>query len=149
MEALRVRDLMTSSVRTVKSTDTLQHLHDLLGDGSIRHVPVLDEDGLLAGLVTHRDFLRRVLAPQADLPAQVQGTLLERMQVGEIMNPDVETIDPDASVREAAQVMLENKYGCLPVVEGDRLVGIITESDYVRCLAALVPEESAAGRRRP
>jgi CBS domain-containing membrane protein len=149
MEALKVRDLMTAGVRTVKAGDRLIHLYDLLVDGRIRHVPVLDDEGLLVGLVTHRDFLRRVSAPQSELPLGLQTELMRRMEVGEIMNADVETIEPDASVRQAAQVMLENKYGCLPVVDGERLVGIITESDFVRCLADLVPEERRTGRIRP
>ena len=59
------------------------------------------------------------------------------------MTESVETIEPDRSIREAAQMMLENKFGCLPVVEGLRVVGIVTESDFVRHLAAMTlePEE--------
>jgi predicted transcriptional regulator len=61
------------------------------------------------------------------------------MTVETIMIPDVETIEPDRPVADAAQIMLDNKYGCLPVVDDGRLVGIITEADFARCLAGMVP----------
>ena len=55
--------------------------------------------------------------------------------LADIMTTDVETIDPEADVREAAQILYDNKIGCLPVVEGSRLVGILTEADFVRLMA--------------
>ena len=67
-----------------------------------------------------------------DLPIGVEEDILRRRRVGEIMVTEPETIEPDTPLAEAAEIMLENKIGCLPVTEGTRLVGILTEADFVR-----------------
>jgi CBS domain-containing protein len=64
--------------------------------------------------------------------------------VREIMVTEIETVDPDTPLVEAAETLFENKIGCLPVVEGNRLVGILTESDFVR---RFVQEESRRERK--
>lgn len=139
MRPLLVRDLMTEEVFTLSSKDDLTALYDLMDAEHIRHIPVIDEEKELVGLVTHRDLLRNALSPPADLPRNMQREILSRSSVDRIMIQDIETIEPDAPIGEAAEIMLENKYGCLPVVEGKRLVGILTEADFVRCLAGMIP----------
>jgi CBS domain-containing membrane protein len=139
MRPLLVRDLMTEEVFTLNSTDDLTALHDLMDAEHIRHIPVIDEENELVGLVTHRDLLRNALTPPADLPLSMQREILSRNSVDRIMIQDIETIEPDAPIGDAAEIMLENKYGCLPVVEGKRLVGILTEADFVRCMAGMIP----------
>lgn len=138
MESLLVRDLMTSNVFSLRARDDLSALYDLMDAEHIRHIPVVDEEGSLVGLVTHRDMLRSALSDRSDLPVSIQRDVLRRIRVEEIMNTVVETIEPDRPIQDAAQVMLENKYGCLPVVEGTRLVGILTEADFVRGLSDLI-----------
>lgn len=133
--SLLVRDLMTSSVLTLRERDSLATLHDLMESRHLRHVPVVDEDGTLVGLVTHRDLLRRTASGREELPMSLERAILRGMTIGEIMTTAVETIEADRDLREAAQLMIENKFGCLPVVEGDELVGILTETDFVRYLA--------------
>jgi CBS domain-containing membrane protein len=130
---------MTEKVFTLSSTDDLTALYDLMDAEHIRHIPVIDEENELVGLVTHRDLLRNALSPPADLPRSMQREILSRSSVDRIMIQEIETIEPDAPIGEAAEIMLENKYGCLPVVEGKRLVGILTEADFVRCLAGMIP----------
>lgn len=132
---LRVCDLMVEKVHTAQPQDDLGVVRDRMVEYQVRHVPVVDEDGDLVGLVSHRDLLRRSLVEQADVPAFLEETLLARTLVRDVMVRDVETVTPDADLGEAARLMLENKYGCLPVVEGQRLVGILTEADFVRRLA--------------
>ena len=134
MAELLVRDLMTEKVYTVRPEDTVSELVQLLNEIDVRHMPVIDEDGTLVGLVSHRDLLRSAAAERADVPLSMGRELMRRTLVGEVMNEDVETIEADASIRRAAEIMLENKYGCLPVVDGTRLVGILTEADFVRYL---------------
>ncbi len=135
LEALSVGDLMTGEVRSLRPGDTLAALHDLMEEAHCRHVPVVDEQGLLVGLVTHRDLLRHAVIEQPDVPRYVESEVLRRVRVGEVMNAEVESVEADADLRLAAQAMFENKYGCLPVVDGRRLVGILTESDFVRWFA--------------
>jgi len=127
-----VRDLMTPKVFTLKPGDSLEALYELMNEKHVRHVPIVDREGDLVGLVTHRDLSRTVLGPQEGLPLSVQEDLLRRRRVREIMATEVDTIEPDEPLEEAAEMLLENKIGCLPVVEGEHLVGILTEADFVR-----------------
>jgi len=128
----QVRDLMTSRVFSVRPDDDLEGLYDLLDERHIRHVPVVDAEGDLVGLVTQRDLARSALGPQDAVPLSMMQEMLRRRRVREIMATEVESVEPDESLKTAAEMLLENKIGCLPVVEGEHLVGILTESDFVR-----------------
>lgn len=139
MRPLLVRDLMTENVFTLNAEDDLTTLYDLMDAEHIRHIPVIDQEKELVGLVTHRDLLRSALSGKNDLPLSLQREMLRRDKVGHIMMQEVESVEPDTPIGDAALTMLENKYGCLPVVEGMRLVGILTEADFVRCLAGMIP----------
>ncbi|MEZ5320220.1 MAG: CBS domain-containing protein [Vicinamibacterales bacterium] len=143
MTRLRVRDLMSDHVMSVRPDSPLAEVRDLMIDRRIRHVPVVEDDGTLVGLVSERDLLRQVLAETEALPISARTDLYEAIRAREIMTRDVETIDVDEDISVAAQAMLENKYGCLPVVEEGTLAGILTEADFVRFLTE--PEAEAAG----
>jgi CBS domain-containing membrane protein len=143
-----VRDLMTSKVFTLRADENLTALYDLMEAEHIRHIPVVDEQGDVVGLVTHRDLLRSALADPS-LPVSIQRQVLETATVEEIMMTSVETIEPDQDIREAAEIMMENKFGCLPVVENGHLVGILTEADFVRHLARIAPMQEARSGPRP
>lgn len=129
---LEVRDLMTDTVFSLRPNDDLEALLDLMDTRHVRHVPIVDRDGNLVGLVTHRDLSRSALGPQDELPLSVQKEILRRRRIREIMATEVETVEPEEDLRNAAEMLIENKIGCLPVVEGEHLVGILTESDFVR-----------------
>lgn len=135
MSQLTVRDLMTEGVFAVEVDDNLETIRTLMEERNIRHAPVVGYGGVLLGLVTHRDLLRNTLKSQALLP-QAQAEAMQMTTAGEIMTLNPVTAAPEEDIRQAARVMLDKKYGCLPVVEGSRLVGIVTESDFVRFLAA-------------
>lgn len=127
-----VRDLMTERVFTLKAKDDLAALYDLMDSRHVRHVPVVDSDGEIIGLVTDRDLSRSALGAVEELPLSVERDILRRRRVRDIMATEPDVIEPDATLREAAEMLLENKVGCLPVVEGLHLVGILTEADFVR-----------------
>lgn len=136
MSEYRVRDLMTATPITVDPDDDVATARNLMYRHWVRHLPVVDTAGALVGLISHRDLLRKHLIEREDVPALVEDETLSAMPVREAMRSLVETASPDAELAEAARRMLDNKYGCLPVVEGGKLVGILTESDFVR---AFVP----------
>lgn len=122
-----VGDFMTRDLVTLKETDDLAFAERLLVVDRIRHLPVV-KDGKLVGLVTQRDLLRAA----ANHPPRT--TLAT-----EIMTVEPTTASTDTTLVHAAQVMLENKFGCLPVCKPDgTLIGIITEADFVRFAANLV-----------
>lgn len=130
-----VRDLMTENVFTLSPRDDLTALYDLMDNHRVRHVPIVDREGDVVGLVTLRDLFRGALGSLDELPLSVEREMLRRRRVRDIMQSEPDTIEADTTLVEAAQVLLENKVGCLLVVEGMRLVGILTEADFVRDFA--------------
>jgi CBS domain-containing membrane protein len=136
MADLRVRDLMTDHVFSVHIHESVETVYDLMNEHGLRHVTVLDADGDLVGLISHRDLLRNTVVERSQVPLHIQREVLRRTRAEEVMTSEVETTDPDRPIHEAAAVMLENKFGCLPVIEDWRLVGILTEADFVRHFTA-------------
>jgi CBS domain-containing membrane protein len=130
MQRLKVRDIMSTDLVTLKEDDDLGLAENVMRFGRIRHLPVV-KNGKLVGLVTHRDILRAQVSTLADLPLEDRNELKLSIPASEIMKKDIETIGPDESVLEAAKILKENKYGCLPVVNNRKLVGIITEADFI------------------
>jgi len=135
MEKLRVRDVMITEVTTLQRNDKLSLADDIMRLGRIRHLPVLDENGQLAGILTQRDLFRGALAKALGYGERAQRQLMDTLVVKEVMTSEVITTTPDTPLAEAAQVLIERKIGCLPVVEAGRLVGIITETDFVALAA--------------
>lgn len=127
-----VADLMTTDVITVTAGTDLAIAWELFEDRAIRHLPVVDGEGALVGLLSHRDLARRALGAIDDMPTQERQALLAEQTVAEIMQRSPEYASPDDDLIDAAERMLENKFGCLPVVDNETVVGIITESDFVR-----------------
>jgi CBS domain-containing membrane protein len=127
-----VRDWMTEDPLTVRAGDSAGTVLALMEEHGIRHVPVVDADGELVGLVSDRDLGRRVLGAMDELPVGEQRSLLEMVRVDEIMVHGVVTVDVDAELAEVGEMLIEYKFGCVPVAEGSRLVGIITETDFIR-----------------
>ena len=133
MRPLTVGEVMTRDLVTMKSQDDLAALRDQMYENQIRHIPVMDDDGFLVGLVSHRDLLRHTLMERPGVSDYVEDSLLEELRVVEIMTTDLEVAKPDMDLREAARIMLKHKYGCLPVVDDrQQLVGILTEADFLR-----------------
>jgi CBS domain-containing membrane protein len=106
-----------------------------------------DGDGDLVGLLSHRDLLRSSLIERAGLPLSFQNDVMRRIRVEEVMTSEVETAEAGQPLQEAALLMFENKYGCLPVVEGARVVGTVEMAKrwfYRRMMGERVPSESLA-----
>ncbi len=135
---MHVRDIMTAPVVAVGATDNLKVVEEVMEWKHIRHLPVVNDDGELVGLLTHRDLLRVCVSSIADISRKEQDALLRGIPAEQIMTEGVLTVAPDSDVRSAAQLMLERKIGCLPVVDGRKLVGILTEADFVRYLLEIL-----------
>jgi CBS domain-containing membrane protein len=135
MKDLRVCDVMTQEVTTLKRNDQLSLANDIMQLGRVRHLPVLEDDGRLAGILSQRDLFRGALAHALGYGQHAQRKMLDSLLVKEVMSSDVITTGPDTPLIEAARVLLERKIGCLPVVEGGQLVGILTEADFVAIFA--------------
>ncbi len=121
----RVKSLMTHNPLVLHDYQTLKGAHGLLKLERIRHLPVLSKDtDELVGVLTQRDLYAAMATDGLHL------------RVGDIMTPDPVTAHPDTPISDAAETMFTKKIGCLPVVEGGRVVGILTESDFVALMAS-------------
>jgi CBS domain-containing protein len=135
LKGLRVRDVMTAEVATIGRNDSLALADQIMELGRIRHLPVLDEDGRLAGVLSRRDLLRGALASALGYGQRAQQRLLETLVVKDAMTTDPRTISPDAPLAAAAETMTTHKIGCLPVLQGEKLVGVLTEGTFVELVA--------------
>lgn len=142
LRPLRVRDLMTQKVVTLNPNDKLATAEDVMRLGRIRHMPVLDDDDELVGIVSQRDLFHNGLLKALGYGARAAHKARENLLVKEAMTTNVLTTTPDTLLVVAAQQMLTNKIGCLVVVEAGELVGILTESDFVKLGARKYPEGS-------
>ena len=127
-----VRDLMTTDVFTVERNEALLTANRVMTLGRVRHVLVLDEEGRLTGLLSQRDLFHSGLMKALGYGTHAVQTTLDGLLVKEVMTTNLITIGPDAPLKQAAGIMVAKKIGCLPVMEGKKLVGIITEGDFVK-----------------
>ena len=128
-----VKDWMTPDPITIAPTTTLPEANRLMKECNIRRLPIV-ENGRLVGIVTLGDVREASPSTATSLSIYELNYLLSRLTVGQIMTHDPISITPDTSIEAAARLMLEHKIGSLPVVDGTRVVGIITESDIFRLL---------------
>ena len=131
---MRVKDLMSRQVLTIGASESCLDAVARMHDARVRHLPVVNDQGLLVGVVTDRDLRHYLFSPPVfkDLGLTGVDVLLKAVPVAEIMSTPVITAAPEDELMDAAQFMLEEKVGSLPVVERDRVVGIITETDMLR-----------------
>jgi len=126
-----VRDVMTRNLITVDPETSFTDALKIMRKNKIRRLPVL-EKGKLVGIVTEKDILYASPSKATTLDVWELHYLLNKLKIREIMTRDVVTIQEDTPVEEAAKIMVDNKIGALPVVKGDELVGIITETDIFK-----------------
>ena len=126
-----VQDVMQTKLFTVTPDTTLPEAVRLTGQRGIRHLPVLDQDRLV-GMLSDRDLKRAMASPATSLEAHELRYLLDGLRVGEIMTRAVITIGPTSPIEDAARLMVLEKIGALPVTDGDRLIGLVTETDVLR-----------------
>lgn len=135
---LKVNDLMTKKVFSLQEHDNVQTARSIMNLGRIRHIPIVDRKERFVGLLTHRDLLAVTISKLADIEDEVQNEIDASIPIHEIMRRDVTTISPGVDLREAAELLLQHKYGCLPVVADEKLVGILTEADFLKLTISLM-----------
>jgi CBS domain-containing protein len=151
--ALTVRDIMDTDVPVVTVVDSVEHVLGVLRENELPGVPVVNEGGRCVGIITEADLVISDEESDLHLPHYFQlfggVVFLESMShfeervrkayastAEEMMTPDPVTIEPDATVREAARVISRRKHNRLPVVEHGRLVGVVTRVDVLDALTS-------------
>ncbi|HEX7477234.1 MAG TPA: CBS domain-containing protein [Polyangiales bacterium] len=147
-----VADIMTRDVAVLHEEDNVEHILQRMDGLQLRHVPVVDGSRLV-GLVSHQDMLRLTVTELLldDPVSRTRGQFLEEQEentfVARVMTRDPVTVTPQTPIANAAELLLRTKIGCLPVVDNDRLVGIVTKTDLLGLLVQLLnagPAASAA-----
>ncbi len=132
---MKVKDIMVKEVATLDINDELSLANDIMRLGRIRHLPVVDGPRLV-GIISERDLFRSSLAQALGYATKETRDLMKTLRIKDVMVTGVITIPPDTDVCEATKIMMQEKIGCLPVVEDNMMVGLITETDilmqYVR-----------------
>ena len=134
----KISELMTSPVYSLRETDTLQSARVLMDQKRIRHVPITAGNNVFRGLITNRDVLANTISHLADIDQATQNEIDAGIPLQEIMRTDVRTVSSEDTVKEAANILYNNKYGCLPVVDDGKLVGIVTEADFLQLTIQLL-----------
>ncbi len=126
-----MREKIRKNPITINPEASFFEVRNLVHEKGVRHVPVIDKNNMLVGIVTDRDIREAAPSDATLLSVQELNYLLGKLKVASIMTPKDKliTINPDTIIEEAVQLMHDNKIGCLPVVEQEKLYGIFTETD--------------------
>ncbi len=134
-----VKERMTSPAMTVTPDTSFQDALKLMRDHKFRRIPVVDHEGKLIGIVSERDLLHASPSPATSLSVWEVNYLLWKLKVADIMTHHVITIDQDAPIEDAANLMVTRKIGGLPVVDhAGKVVGVITETDIFKAFAEML-----------
>ena len=126
-----ISEIMREDFVSLKSEDRLDFADDVMQLGRIRHMPVL-EDGRLVGMVSQRDLLAASLSRALQFDPKQRRTFMRAIEVKEVMSREVVQVEADASVAEAARMMIRHKVGCLPVVDAaGKPIGLVTDTDLL------------------
>ncbi|HEY4689372.1 MAG TPA: CBS domain-containing protein [Anaerolineae bacterium] len=157
---MKVRDIMTTDVVSVRRDTSVNAVAKVMGARDISGVPVVDDDGAVVGIITELDLIvrnTRLDVPRfmqildlGRIPLEWPGHYQERMRhmlgtrAEDVMSRQVVTIGPEDSVEQLAELMVQRRVNPVPVVEGERLVGIVSRADLIDMMAAAMnaPSES-------
>ena len=127
---------METKLVTISASERLSMVEDIMTLGRVRHMPVV-QGGRLVGVVSERDLLRASLSVLSEHRDAERRAFLHVVEISRVMSTPPIVIGPDATIEEAALLMADKKIGCLPVVAGEELVGMVTETDVLRWVAGV------------
>jgi CBS domain-containing protein len=130
----RVRDIMETKLVTISASERLSTVDDIMTLGRVRHIPVV-QAGRLVGVVSQRDLLKASLSALSQRSEDERRAFLSVVEIARVMSTPPIIVTPDATIEQAAAIMAHKKIGCLPVLENDELVGMLTETDILRWVA--------------
>lgn len=127
-----VKDVMTKNPITIQEKESVLEAKDLMTKNKINKLPVVDKSGSLVGIITANDLQRSTPSDATTLDMYELGYLLSKLTVEKIMTKKIITVNENETVEEAARIMADKNFGCLPVMADNLLIGIITESDLFK-----------------
>ena len=129
---MKVHKIMVTDLVTLHVDEELSLASDIMNLARIRHLPIVEGDRLV-GIISQRDLFKASLASVMGYNYAETRDHLKSVAIREAMVKEVITVEPDTEIQEAGKIMLEKKIGCLPVIQDGRLVGMLTETDILRC----------------
>lgn len=132
---MKVEQMMVRNVITAKETDSLNMAAKLMKENIIKHLPVVNGDGELVGILTDRDLKRASASDATMLEIHEMLYLLDKVKIAQVMTSNPVTGSPVMTIQEAASVMVKHKIGCLPVTIGKNLEGMLTVTDVMKFVA--------------
>ena len=130
MPTTLVKEIMATVVETLSLGDTLAVARTRMESGRIRHLPIVDGEERLVGLITHRQVLEAWVSHGHPDREKLE-VVARDVPIEMLMEKNVETVTPDTAAAQAARLLETRKFGCLPVTEQGKLVGIVTEADFM------------------
>ena len=137
---ITVEDLMTTELETLNINDSMGRARELMAERHIRHIPIIDDDGRFVGLLTQRDVLANTISLLAGIDSKEQHSIEHNIPVEQIMTRDIATVGDDLSLKHAAGYLIDHKYGCLPVLKEGVLIGIVTETDFMKMVIHMLDQ---------
>lgn len=145
---LKIKDIMTTNVFAVPETQTIDLARNLMKIEEIRHVPVVNDKNEFVGLVTHTDLLTKMIAFLTDYCEKSPVELDTEIPINSIMTTDVITVAPDMRVADALPILIDHKFGCLPVVADKLLVGFVTNFDFLKLTQEILESDGVDFSRK-
>jgi acetoin utilization protein AcuB len=133
-----VKDRMTPNPKTVSPETSHPEALNMLRKEKYSYLPVVDKSGKVVGMVTEADLVHTSPSSATSLSIYEMNYLLANLKISEVMSSPAVTVSEDAPIEEAARLMIDKGIGCLPVMRGDRLVGVITETDIFKTFVEIL-----------
>ena len=138
-----VKDLMTTAPHTLDQQATLDIARKFMKKHRVRHLPITGSNGELVGLLSLRDIVAASISALADVDETERDEMDALTPVAAVMSTNLIVTTPETGLRRAGEIMLSQKIGCLPVIDGNKILGIITEADFVQLSVHLLGETVA------
>lgn len=132
IHSLIVADLMKTDIVTLSEDDSLDVAEQTMRFAKIHHLPVVDRLGKMLGMIAQSDILRAQVSVFADLSVSEDRAIKQEIQAKDVMVRDLTTVAASTSALEAARLLEGHDYSCLPVVEDDKIIGLLTDRDFLQ-----------------
>lgn len=143
LNKVKLKEIMAKKVIAIDVKEPFSRVEEKFREFGIRHLPVVREKKILVGIITQRD-LYRIQSPRKKIDDKwyYDKQILDSYTLGKVMTPDPLTLKPDNTVADALLMMVDRKYGCIPIVEKKRsLCGLVTQIDILRIGAQILREK--------
>ncbi|MDX2321191.1 MAG: CBS domain-containing protein [Moritella sp.] len=137
---MKVRDIMASNIVCISHKASLKDAHDLMQTRGVRHLPVISEfDGTLVGILTHKKMISTVIAMMNKYGTNILARKERGELIEDLMDTDFQKLTEDEPLKIVVEYFIDNKLGCLPVIDNEnKVIGIVTSSDFVKLCANLL-----------